>query len=1035
MANDTITRKDIITDDAVKWGSDYVKEVEKAIGKNQEFINSMKILNDLAKESRLTKNINEFTEAQKKADAQMIVTNNVWKEQIQLENQLISTKKKNELATEGTNRELAKQKILLQQQNAQVKQEAQNQLGLVSVYQKVQNKLNALGKEYSDLSIRKNLGAKLTDEEIKRYEFLEKKITTYDKALKLTDANQGKHQRNVGDYAKGFDVLGNSINQLTREAPAFAVSMNTGFLAISNNIPAFFDALQTIKKQNIELAKAGQPVKSVAAQLTSSLFSVQTALSVGVTLLTLYGGKLIELASNALKTTEQLNAMKKAQEDVNFAVHKGVQDSQDEVTHLRNLEGVILDNTASMHKRLGAVEDLRKLMPDHLKNYSDEAILAGQASVAIDKLAQSLTNSAIAQALESRIAQQAVKDYDNRRKLVAQINADIRNAGANVSRETIGSGGGSIGIGGTGTAGIDPALIKKREKIIREEGLRALKAFDEGVAEAAKARTAEFNKFFTPSADVTGGSGDKKTKEPKKLQGVADTTFELEKQRLERIIFTNDEIVKDQEKTEADRIEALGVSLETQEELINKSKNNQLENLKFAYEKEKSEGNKTKEGLIQLEENYTADRLKITEKASNDIIDINKKTDTELTVIFEQSFKKRLDLIHKNTEKEKDIEDAKMVELKKSFLDGEISYEDYLKKLERLKEESDAKILSSTIDALTEELQKYANTNDQKKIIEKELHDLKMKLLGLEVSEKEKAEEEYAKKRDEIIKRSSGMLAEALGADAGLLENFLKHLVDGTKITTEDILEVSTFGVQALGSITKKASDAKIEGIQAEIDKNNEYFDKQKELYEGDEQAQKTIEKERELRNAELNKKIVKEKEKQAKFDKAVAIAQIAIQTALSIVKASPNPVLIALAAVAGAIALATAIATPIPKFRRGTMNAPQGLAVVGDGGVNEVVTNAQGLNPVLTPATDTFMNLNKGDKVFPNIGAYQDYLRSQQIRQMGSFGAVQSDDRMLNEMKQTRKSIERLKLSVKVSSQKTDLSHQFWAKQNRNWN
>lgn len=278
------------------------------------------------------------------------------------------------------------------------------------------------------------------------------------------------------------------------------------------------------------------------------------------------------------------------------------------------------------------------------------------------------------------------------------------------------------------------------------------------------------------------------------------------------------------------------------------------------------------------------------------------------------------------------------------------------------------------------------------------------------------------------------MLAEALGADAGLLENFLKHLVDSTKITTEDILEVSTFGVQAIGSINKKVSDAKIASIEAEIDKNNEYFDKQKELYEGDEQAQKTIEKERELRNAELNKKIVKEKEKQAKFDKAVAIAQIAIQTALSIVKASPNPVLIALAAAAGAIALATAIATPIPKFKKGTQNAPKGLAYVGDGGVSEVVTNSKGLNPVLTPATDTLVNLNKGDKVFPNIGAYQDYLRNQQIRQMGGFGAVKSDDRMLNEMKQTRKSIERLKLSVNVKNQKIDINHALWRNSQTRW-
>jgi hypothetical protein len=91
-----------------------------------------------------------------------------------------------------------------------------------------------------------------------------------------------------------YNGLGMSINQLTREMPAFANSMQTGFMAISNNIPMLVDELGRLKTANLELVASGQPAKSVFKQLAGSLFSWQTALSVGVTLLTIYGPKIID---------------------------------------------------------------------------------------------------------------------------------------------------------------------------------------------------------------------------------------------------------------------------------------------------------------------------------------------------------------------------------------------------------------------------------------------------------------------------------------------------------------------------------------------------------------------------------------------------------------------------------------------------------------------------------------------------------------------------------------------------------------------
>ena len=72
------------------------------------------------------------------------------------------------------------------------------------------------------------------------------------------------------------------------------------------------------------------------------------------------------------------------------------------------------------------------------------------------------------------------------------------------------------------------------------------------------------------------------------------------------------------------------------------------------------------------------------------------------------------------------------------------------------------------------------------------------------------------------------------------------------------------------------------------------------------------------LSEIQKQEEIAKIKKRQAIFDKSVAIAQIAINTAAGIVKALPNPFLVTFAAITGALQLATAIATPIPEFATG---------------------------------------------------------------------------------------------------------------------
>lgn len=294
-----------------------------------------------------------------------------------------------------------------------------------TAYQRIQNSVNILTKTYQDLAIRKELGGTLTSKEEKQLESLTKRINTYQTALKNTDSIIQKNGRNVGNYANQYNGLGNSINQLTREAPAAAVSMNTFFLAISNNLPIFFDEIGKLRQANIELAKSGEPVKSVLKQVIGAFVSWGTVLSLGVTLLTLYGGKIIEWVGSLIKTETVLSATARAQQSLNKAFSDAAKNTSSEITHLQLLASTAEDLSLPMEARKRAVKEMQELYPHYLGNLSQEAILTGQASDEMALLTKNIIAAAVARGIEEEISKKANADYKERRLLVGEINNDI----------------------------------------------------------------------------------------------------------------------------------------------------------------------------------------------------------------------------------------------------------------------------------------------------------------------------------------------------------------------------------------------------------------------------------------------------------------------------------------------------------------------------------------------------------------------------------------------------------------------------------
>ena len=145
----------------------------------------------------------------------------------------------------------------------------------------------------------------------------------YQQMIKLQEAT-GNYRLSVGHYQKTWDGLGISISQVVRELPAAAVSLNTFFLGISNNIPMVVDEINRLRAQNKLLQAEGKATVSVTGSIVKALFSWNTVLVILLTVFSMFGKQIITWVGNLFKaknavisTTEALDNIAKELEDTN----------------------------------------------------------------------------------------------------------------------------------------------------------------------------------------------------------------------------------------------------------------------------------------------------------------------------------------------------------------------------------------------------------------------------------------------------------------------------------------------------------------------------------------------------------------------------------------------------------------------------------------------------------------------------------------------------------------------------------------------
>ena len=162
-------------------------------------------------------------------------------------------------------------------------------------------------------------------------------LALYKRMIHLQEAT-GNHRLSVGNYAKSWNGLGNAMNQIVREVPSMAVSLNTFFLAISNNLPILWDEIERVRQKNKQLIADGKPTQSIMKTITASIFSWQTALILLVTALSYNGKAIIDWITKLSKGGAQAKNTKEIISSISEELEKTNGNYGDNVASLKKLQ-------------------------------------------------------------------------------------------------------------------------------------------------------------------------------------------------------------------------------------------------------------------------------------------------------------------------------------------------------------------------------------------------------------------------------------------------------------------------------------------------------------------------------------------------------------------------------------------------------------------------------------------------------------------------------------------------------------------------
>lgn len=832
-----------------------------------------------------------------------------------------------------------------------------------------------------------------------------------------------KRKQNIGNYASAFDGLGMSVQQVVRELPSAAIGLNTFFLAISNNLPILADEIARARQELKLMNEQGLKGTPVWKQLVSSLFSWQTAMIAGITILSMHGKEIGEWVMSLFKGKEALvetyHASEEFQKSVSESSAKMIAEierlSQGWISlggNLKAQEKYILDNKEAFDSTGYAV-----------RNVADaENLLVTNKDAFIDAV--------IEKAKSTAVMELAAKEYEKYIKMMLEADEMAEK------------------ISYTSVQGNKPGGVFNPENWVTV-------SFDNPEKAKAIKKAEEYRGDIVKLIQKALGIDEKSKEEIKKAGGKAESELiEGSVRAIESAISAKRDALKDA--TNPEEYQKIISEIEKYQE--------QLDNITGSGK----EAEDYAKYMLDIENQITEATINaITDRKEREIAEINAEYDekeaaikgnsekeTQLRALLTEERARKIKEVE--TEYERDIRETNlnnMMAYEKEGSDAMMAYRIELLELQREKEVEEAEKTGASV---LEVERKYAALIQQERekqtsikagdfetslsansiidgmAMNEQLRHLSEAYAQGKISKEEyeaetyRIQEEYAEKSlrlaittiksilslenlsDEDRLKYAQQLAQAqMDLDNMVTDNKIEN--DKKQMESEkekrqkqiELMQQMSSLLGSLGEFGDQLFQNKIDQLDEENEANQEAYDKEIENIEKLEESgaisteeaearKRAAEDKTKAKEEEIAKRKAELQRKQAIYDKAMSIAQVGISTALGIMRTIDQLGLpaaapfVALVAAMGAVQLATILATPIPKYKEGTDYHKGGLAIVGDGGVPETVLTPDG-KLYLTPAFPTLTELPIGTKVFPeNIYEDEDkYVRSDALTLM----------------------------------------------------
>lgn len=316
---------------------------------------------------------------------------------------------------------------------AVLKQQQTDQTRLNKLVAKLNNSMagsyNALSAQYELNKIKMNNLSQSYLENTEAGKRLVKQTAEIYAAMDKYQKSTGKHTLSVGNYKQAFDGLGFSVSQVARELPSLAISANTFFLAISNNIPMVVDEIQKLRAANEAAAKAGEAQVSITGKLIKSMFSFNTVMVLVLTAFSLWGKDVTNWIGSLFTGKKRVENLTGSLKHMAEAMQSARLETAKETVKLNVLYKTATNNAKSTTERTKAVKALKREYPEYFKNLSDEEIKLGKASKAYKEATKAITENAKARAALDKITELQKEFIDTDQKRIGLLTKQVQAQG------------------------------------------------------------------------------------------------------------------------------------------------------------------------------------------------------------------------------------------------------------------------------------------------------------------------------------------------------------------------------------------------------------------------------------------------------------------------------------------------------------------------------------------------------------------------------------------------------------------------------